>query len=156
MKSVRPNWRGLAEVLGIVSVVGSLIFVALEIRQNTAAVRSATIQAISEQSYDNGITLAENAELRAAIRAAQTNSLTDDQREQLDYLLGATLRLQQNRYLQSRLGILDEETLLEIGTQEAYRNAYFADYWRRNRAVYSEGFREYIERRIVPLSGESR
>jgi hypothetical protein len=43
------NNRIILEGVGIVSVIGSLIFVGLEISQNTAAVRGATQQEISYQ-----------------------------------------------------------------------------------------------------------
>jgi hypothetical protein len=143
-------------ILANLGVIAGIVFLGYEISQNTDAIRSATIQAIADQSYDNSLTFVDNSELRAARRAARANSLTDDQQDQLDYMYSASLRIQQNRYLQARLGILDEETLLEIGTQEGYRDPYFLDYWSRNREGYSDGFREYIERRLLPLSEESQ
>ena len=41
--------RSIIEMVGLVSVIGSLVFVGVEIRQNTAAVRGATQQDISYQ-----------------------------------------------------------------------------------------------------------
>ena len=41
--------RKFIEIIGLLSVVGSLIFVGLEINQNTTAVRGATQQAVSSQ-----------------------------------------------------------------------------------------------------------
>ena len=38
--------RKIFEIVGIVSVVGSLLFVGVEINQNTTAVRGATQQAV--------------------------------------------------------------------------------------------------------------
>ena len=52
MDTTKLTWKGLIEILGILGVIGSLIFVALEIRQNTNALRSATIQAIGELLSD--------------------------------------------------------------------------------------------------------
>lgn len=46
------SWRDLTEILGVIGVVGSLIFVAFQIQQNTNAVRSATIQEILPLSQD--------------------------------------------------------------------------------------------------------
>ena len=51
MEKREAKWKMVGSVLGGLGVIGSLVFVALEIRQNTEAVRSATIQAISEQSF---------------------------------------------------------------------------------------------------------
>jgi hypothetical protein len=45
VKAGRISLRGIAEILGIFGVIGSRVFVALEIRQNADAVRSATIRA---------------------------------------------------------------------------------------------------------------
>ena len=41
--------RKYFEIIGLLSVIGSLVFVGLEINQNTAAVRGATQQEISYQ-----------------------------------------------------------------------------------------------------------
>ena len=50
----------------MLAVVASLIFVGLEIRQNTAAQRSQTRQAISDAAYDSFTRLAESPELAVA------------------------------------------------------------------------------------------
>jgi hypothetical protein len=142
-------------ILANIGVIAGIVFLATEIRQNTDAIRSATIQAISDQSYSNNITVVENADLRAARRAAHSNSLTEDQRDQLDAMYSAALRIHQNRYLQARLGIVDEYTLLEVGAQQGFRDDYFEEFWSRNRADYSPGFQDYIERRLLPLVQES-
>ncbi|HEY5622263.1 MAG TPA: hypothetical protein VIV14_00785 [Gammaproteobacteria bacterium] len=47
-------WKETAEVLGIIGVIASMIFVGLEIRQNTSTVRGATLQAVSQQSFYSG------------------------------------------------------------------------------------------------------
>ena len=41
--------KGIIEILGLLALIGSLIFVGIEIRQNSLAVRGATHQSISEQ-----------------------------------------------------------------------------------------------------------
>ena len=115
MKRESFSWQNTVEILGVIGVIGSLIFVALEIRQNTDAVRSSTIQAIAELSYDSTITLVNNAELRAARIAAQSGDMTQDQISQLDSWYGALMRIQQNRLLQAQLGILDIEDAMQIG-----------------------------------------
>ena len=44
--------RNTLELVGFVSVIASLIFVGMEIRQNTTAVRGSTNQAISDQATE--------------------------------------------------------------------------------------------------------
>ncbi len=74
METREARWKVVGSVLGGLGVIGSLVFVALQIRQNTEAVRSATIQAISEQSFEAVAQLVENPDLRAAYQAASTGS----------------------------------------------------------------------------------
>jgi len=156
MQSVKPSWRGFAEVLGVVGVIGSLAFVALEIRQNTNAVKSATIQAISEQSFAFNALLIENADLRAARLASFSGTLTQDQQMQMDNLFAAALRVRQNRYVQAELGALDNDTASEIGTGGILLDPAFAEYWERNKARFSDGFREYLEDLLASLASDSK
>ena len=50
--------RNTLELVGFVSVIASLIFVGMEIRQNTTAVRGSTNQAISDQATELYLTMA--------------------------------------------------------------------------------------------------
>ena len=150
----RPIWRETAEVIGVLGVIGSLIVVAMEIRQNTNAVKSATIQAISEQSFEFNRLIIENPDLRAARFASRAGPLTEDQRMLLDMLFAAALRVRQNRYVQAELGALDAETSSEIGTGGIFLDPAFPDYWKRNQLNYSEGFREFFDEFFASLSKE--
>jgi len=87
------SWKDLTEILGVIGIVGSLIFVAYQIQQNTNAVRSATIQAILDRSYDATVLTVENADLRTAHQSACDGTLTADQRLQLIAFYRAILRL---------------------------------------------------------------
>src|SRR5512139_68482 len=115
MIQVKLSWKDVIEMAGVFGVIGSLIFVAFQIRQNTRAIESSTIEAILSHSYDAVVLTVENADLRAAQVAACNGALTGDQREQLIAYYRALLRLQLNRYFQVQLGILDEETALALG-----------------------------------------
>ena len=50
--------RNILEIIGFFSVIASLVFVGMEIRQNTTAVRGATNQAISDQVSELLLTIA--------------------------------------------------------------------------------------------------
>jgi hypothetical protein len=155
METREAKWKAVGSVLGGVGVIASLVFVALEIRQNTEAVRSATIQAISEQSFTAVAQLVENADLRTAYAAASTGAaLTPEQRFQLRMFYLGIMRLQQNRYLQSQLGVLDLKTLLFVGGRGgAYDLPFFAEYWAEDRDQYPAEFQDFVESVLLPDSG---
>lgn len=150
-------WRRAAEVLGFISVVGSLIFVALEIRQNTNAVRSATIQAMSQQSFDSLAFFVENADLRTAWLAEQEGNASEEQFIQIRSYWGAQVRAQQNRFLQIKLGILDEDTALQIrdagesGTGGRARS--FRRHWDDMKFNYPADFVEYMDNVVLAPEG---
>ncbi len=151
MAKVSWIWRETAEVLGVIGVIATLIFVAFEIRQNTSAVRSATIQAISEQSYDSNYRLAENPDLLALIRKSDNQEpLTESERDQIFTWWNAILRLNQNRYQQFRLGVLDDATIFEVGGRSSvYQGSSFAEYWEATKQSHSVEFQRFVEECVI-------
>ena len=76
----KPKWKLLGQLLGALGVILSLIFVAWEIRQNTEAVKSATIQAISDQSIAAANIVIQDKGLRDAFLLVMSEqSLSSDQ-----------------------------------------------------------------------------
>jgi hypothetical protein len=98
--------------------------------------------------------VAENAELRVAQRAArQGEPLTEDQRDQLFALYTGLMRLQQNRFQQMRLGILDQDTVFEVGGNgPGYRSAFFREFWAERREQFSEEFRQFMENSVLRIA----
>ena len=60
--------RTIVEIIGFLSLVGSLAFVGVEIRQNTSAVRGATNQAISDQVGELMLTIATDDNLARLVK----------------------------------------------------------------------------------------
>jgi hypothetical protein len=154
MNGSETQLRLLGQALGALGVILSLGFVAYEIRQNTAAVRSGTIQAISEQSFTSVAQPVENGELREALQAATTgDTLTVDQRFHLDIWYTGLLRIQQNRYMQTQLGTLGEEAALFIGGRGgAYALPAFQEYWEANRSGFPEEFAAWLEEFVIQVA----
>ena len=145
MGEVRLGWKSFAEILGIMGVIGSLVFVALEIRQNTDAVRSATIQGVLDQSFAANLPPVDNATLRDALYLAP-EELSDDQRRQLMWFFTAVLRVQLNRFYQAQVGVLDEEAVLELGARGGmFQLPTFKRWWLTQGGRYSPAFEEYID-----------
>jgi hypothetical protein len=144
------RWKNYLEFVGAAAIVASLAFVAFEIRQNTDAVRSTIIQAVSQQSFD-GVALAINNEyLRDAQDAALAGNASQKQIGQLDRFYVALMRVQLNRYMQSKIGVIDRELVLEIGGRSGiYTRQSFRDYWSRSKNSYSEGFQNFVEQDLI-------
>lgn len=145
-------WKETAEVLGVLGVIASMVFVGVEVRQNTYAVRGATVHAVSQQSLDLVLAGLESPELRDALAAAQEAQLTAEQERLMAWFMAAKLRADENRFRQVELGILDESNFLQLSNHAAYRVQYFAEYWARSGGDYAVDFQELVEREFLPLS----
>ena len=138
-------WKETAEVLGVLGVIASLVFVAMEIRQNTDAVRSTAIQGMLDQSFAANLTPVDNASLRDAIYSTP-EELTDDQRRQLGWFYAALIRLQLNRYSQAGIGVVDEATVLDLGARGGvYQTATFRSWWKLQGGRYSDDFEQWFD-----------
>ena len=118
--------RQLIEIIGILSVVGSLIFVGIEISQNTTAVRGATQQAVSAQVTEMYTITAEN-ETIAYVLGQASLGISKSELSIIDYVrfrafVTIGLRRIENIYLQYKNGLLSESSFDRIGW-EFYRTA---------------------------------
>ncbi len=141
------RWR-IIEIGGLVSVIGSLIFVGVEIRQNTAAVRGATQQEISMQVNEMYRILAENEKM-AFLTAGALNGITKSDLTETDYtrfwsftLMG--FRRIENIYLQYKNGFLDEEAFERIGMQ-FYRLPLVREIWEERKNDFEDEFVKFFE-----------
>ena len=145
-------WRETAEVLGVVGVVASLIFVGVGIRQNTYAVRGATVQAVSQQSLDLVMSGLDNPEVRSAFDAAREDRLSPEQRILMNWFISAKLRADENRFRQVELGILEASTFQQLSNHQAYRLPHFAEYWDLRGGDFAPDFQEFVVQEYLPLS----
>tara|TARA_Y100001936_G_scaffold49766_1_gene48334 strand:+ start:582 stop:1028 length:447 start_codon:yes stop_codon:yes gene_type:complete len=141
--------RIVIEIIGFLSVVGSLAFVGVEIRQNTSAVRGATNQAISDQVGELMLTIATDdnlAELVKRLYDGETQNQfdpVDDMRLFMTIMTG--LRRIENIFLQIEDGILDARAFDRIGLS-FYRSNYGREIWQANR--------QFFDREFVPFFDE--
>ena len=145
----RLNRKDIFEIIGVVAIVLSLAVVAFEVRQNTAAVRSSAIQAVSEQATDAIALVVENAELREAIYAADRDIADEKQLRHVNTFYALILRLQLNRYLQSEVGAIDRQIILKMGGRATvYNSPSFRSYWSVIKEDQPDDFREYMENEV--------
>ena len=98
----------IGQVIGAIAVVISLIYVALQIRQNTNAVRSATAQTVHEHFANWYHLIAADAELSriAASGLRDYASLSEQERVRFIAAFMSFLSYSQNAFLKWRQGLL--------------------------------------------------
>lgn len=157
------NWdaiQAIAELVAAIAVLGSLIYVGSQIRQNTQAVRSATAQAV----HDNYATWYQGYANDPALMKIAVDGLRDYQaldevaKAQFIALFMQFLSYSQNAYFQWREGALSPE--LWEGWELLMMNLVSApggrDFWEERGYVFGESFRSYVEDVIMKREPHAR
>ncbi len=149
------------EFVAATGVILSLVFVGLEIRQNTLAVRSSTRQALSDSHRDLvlGSLLSEqhSALISRTFLGETSEGFTDHENTQLFGYYVVYISHLHNTYLQREAGVIDDEVFEAYGWKSpvirtphfdewseralATVTPAFADFFRQWRAEHAAGYR---------------
>ena len=143
----------IGEFSGAIAVLVSLIYLALQIRQNTTTVRAGTSAAISESLAR----LLEVAGSDARTARLWTGGLTGDPSLdpndvlQFSVLFGSYMRRIENAYYQHLLGLVDSDhwQTTERTLRYMIRSNGGKTWWVWSRQIYSDRFVAYVENCIV-------
>ena len=146
--------KAIRETLGFLAVVMSLVFVGLEIRQNTAAQRAETRQALSDASREITYARATNRDLARAWTiwrpdtdaGGQLGELTLIDTLQARAAMFGLLRHEENVFLQYQEGVVDQSVLDTYSfTVPAYQSAAFRYFWGVWRQSFDTAFGQAFE-----------
>jgi hypothetical protein len=137
----------IVEVVGLLGLIASLGFVGAEIRQNTVAVQSATVQAVSDQAMELTLAMATDEHLPRLVYEMVTNEVVRADLPEADYMrlrlaVVAGLRRQENLFLQVQAGVLGTDALSSVSLM-FYRNAFVRETWAAQREFFDEVFASY-------------
>lgn len=148
------SWLTLCANIGV--LIG-IIFLAIEIQQNTKVNRGIAIDAIQTGVREQLMAAVENPELISLIiRARRNDELTLEERGILSFYFGATLLQVENAYYQKEAGLITEDFFnslnrnIEATTRE---NDIARRYWENNKSNYTREFQEYVD--SLPPEGQN-
>ena len=140
--------RNRLELIGFISVIASLVFVGMEISQNTTAVRGSTNQAISDQASELYLTIATDRNLASLVKKLYDDVPKEDfdsiDEMQLFLTVMTGLRRVENIYLQLEDNILDDRAFDRIGLS-FYRSKYGRQIWDENKQFFDRNFVPFFE-----------
>jgi len=140
--------RNRLELIGFISVIASLVFVGMEISQNTTAVRGSTNQAISDQASELYLTIATDRNLAGLVKKLYDDVPKEDfdsiDEMQLFLTVMTGLRRVENIYLQLEDNILDDRAFDRIGLS-FYRSKYGRQIWEENKQFFDRNFVPFFE-----------
>ena len=137
------------ELIGLFGVISSLVFVGVEIRQNTAAVKGATHQTVAEQINELTLTIASDERLAKIVSSMyndnkQRADMSSEDQLSLDFLLLTGYRRVENIYLQYKNGLLTEDAFSRIG-MGIYRTKLVREVWEERKGDFEKDFVIFFE-----------
>ncbi|MGH0029311.1 MAG: hypothetical protein ACQGVC_05945 [Myxococcota bacterium] len=143
----------IGEIVGAVGVILSLVYLTVQIRQNTRSVRSASLQEAMRDVFSITDSLSTDHELSRLYwkGLADFDSLDPDERRRFSAYLVGLFRRFENIFYQTRHGALEADfwegvrktAVLTIGRPGA------AAWWRDASDLFSEEFCEYVEHELL-------
>ena len=145
-------FANLAEIIGTTTIVVSLIYVAVQVRQSTRATRLISSQNISHELREATALLANESEM-AEIHLqgiANANSLTRVEKHRFYIILSALYRVYENAYYQKQEGVLDSDVWEGLVGQIllAKDSPGYQTFWSDRKNIFSEAFRNFIENEL--------
>jgi hypothetical protein len=146
----------VGELLGGIAVVASLVYLAIQIRQNTTTVKGSTLHHNTDLWTSMFFRLAE-PEIAQAYVAGMSGrpDIRPLHYTQCFFICRAMFLAMENQFYQMKSGVLDPEAYASyrrsISTQFlAFRG--FRVWWEQNRAVFSTAFAEHVDAMIAEVS----
>lgn len=154
------NWADIASILSAVAVVVSLVFVALQIRDNTAAVQSQNERDLVRSLQGLELNRVTDAELAALLlRARNGDTLSDLDRYRVESLVYLYLNTWEEALHDVTHGLMEPEiwAALDRWLTDKARQPYFRDVVARAAAgdTYSELFEAHLRDEVLPAVRES-
>jgi len=138
------NWEMLSaigEIMGAGAVFVTLIYLTVQIRQNTASIQAGVRQAIAENDQQFLFRVMDNPDLSLLRYKAD---LSDEEKIRLSVYLIAIFRMRENLWRQYREGVLDEATWISYRSSIAAFASERVKVWINNETVARQFDPEFI------------
>ena len=148
----------IAEILGIFIVIGSLLFVGIQIRQNTRVIKLSATQNVSHEFREAlGIIAADTEMADLHLRGSRdTNFLSPAEKHRFFIFLNNIYRVYENTYYQYQQGVLDSDIWNGMLTQMAFpkNTPGYLEFWDERKQIFSKEFQTFYENEVPGLPAE--
>ena len=148
---MKIDWRIFTETIAAISIVLSLIFVGLEIRQSSSIARMEAYQAYSLSIAENVREIFSNPEFATLVNQANREGkvFSGVERTQMGSFYISILHLYHGLYQSVREEIVSEDLLLVIDNEPSLATPAFRDLWPDINMYWGSDFVRYIESNVL-------
>jgi hypothetical protein len=146
------NWEALgaiANLLAAIGVIATLIYLSIQIRQNTKAVRSSSVQNLVQSLSTTAQAVVENESMIPLLLKANTgaSTLSEEERTRLHFWFIMTFRRFEGVYFQRDLGFVDAAVIegFERSHIAVFASKSAQEWWANSKEIFNSGFVSYVE-----------
>ena len=139
----------IGELVAAIGVIASLIYLAVQIRQNTRSVRAATHHSSARAATESQNVFAQSNDLARIFRTGSRESgeLTEDERQRLDAMLLSIFMWYEDTFFQYQQSMIDREVW--EGRQRSLlsqlKRPGIASWWTRRSNFFARSFVSYVD-----------
>ena len=109
------DWASIAEIVGAMAVVITLIYISIQIKHNTKAMKGQSISEVTRNVHDHASMVLQGQDVAAALKKfALDEDLDSDNAILMDFWMTAVFIARQNEYFQWKQGLLDESVFWSL------------------------------------------
>jgi hypothetical protein len=140
----------IGEFLAAIATIATLIYLAVQIRQNTQATRAASFHAVTDSMNHVNVAVAQDPALARVMSAGlkDRGGLRGEELQQFDNLMLSYFHVFETVHYQARVGA-GERSLLEAeerSLESLLAQAGVREWWADNPYAFGSEFRAYIDR----------
>lgn len=148
------DFASMGELLGAVGVIVSLVYLAAQVRHNTAALRASAITGITDRTAESMGLVASSPELAEVLGkgVAGDSPLQPDERIRFELLMGNWFTHWQGMHRQISVGAIDEELFNAWLPVIAFyaRNPRVGEWLASSRSALTPEFRAFLSELVSP------
>ncbi|NNF22896.1 MAG: hypothetical protein HKN67_13225 [Saprospiraceae bacterium] len=151
------NWEAIStiiQILGTFAVFASLVYLAIQVRQNSQIAQSSVRHAIAETIMSPPNNFIQSDSFRHAFIAhLNGKKITPDQELQLQVYCYMTLKSWENIYYQYQNGMLSNEEWrpMRENLKLVMQVIFYRTYWKREKHIYSSNFASEIDSILLEI-----
>ena len=159
MKHTLQDWANLAEIIGTVAIIFSLVFVGLQISDNTREMRSAAAHNATVALQSWYVEIGTNEQAAKVFRKGMSNPTAMSKDESVQFLMNvhSALIAYQSIYFSMSEGTLDTSLYRAMFANmgASVPTPGFQWYWKQRRNSFTPEFQQYVEQLIKsgPVGG---
>ena len=142
----------IGELIAALATIGTLAYLAIQVRQNTRALRSSTFQEISNDMSVSSETVAAHPDLSVVLVKGAENlaHLSPDERLRFSFFLLMTFRRLESIFIQRRLGFIAPELTegFERSVISVIASGGGAEWWDSAKPALSADFVAYVDQAL--------